>query len=91
MVGVLGRDSAWGRYYGEKARRDKSSVYSRGRLYSLDELRDAMPGVTARARAVLFTPPDFDYTREEAAQELESEAIRAGRTDGGFVCAVSVK
>lgn len=91
VVGVIGRDSAWGRYYSAKAGRDPGSVFSRARLYTLDELMDAMPGGQIKARAVLFTPPDFDYTNEQLAREVESAAGRAGRTDGGFICAVALK
>lgn len=91
VVGLIGRDSDWGRYYMEKARRDSKSVFNQARLYTLEELRDAMPGGPVQSRAVLFTPPDFDYGSEQAALALESAAIKAGRTDGGFVCAVSIK
>ncbi|HHW44329.1 methyltransferase domain-containing protein [Desulfofundulus thermobenzoicus] len=91
VVGVIGRDSSWGRFYAEKARRDPGSVFNRARLYTLDELRCAMPGRSVRARAVLFTPPDFDYRQEQAARELEAAAVNAGRSDGGFICAVSIK
>ncbi|MFZ5633326.1 MAG: class I SAM-dependent methyltransferase [Bacillota bacterium] len=91
VVGVIGKDSAWGRYYAEKARRDPGSVFSQARLYTLDELREAMPGKQVRARAVLFTAPDFNYASERAALELEAAAAKAGRTDGGFLCAVAVK
>jgi len=91
VVGVIGRDSDWDRYYTEKARRDSKSVFNQTRLYTLEELRGAMPGGSIRARAVLFTPPHFDYESEQAALALEFAAIQAGRTDGGFVCAASVK
>ncbi len=91
VVGVIGRDSSWGRFYAGKACRDPGSVFNRARFYTLDELRRAMPGGSVRVCAVLFTPPDFDYRQEQAAQELETAAVKAGRTDGGFICAVSVK
>ncbi|SFR00369.1 class I SAM-dependent methyltransferase [Desulfoscipio geothermicus] len=91
VVGLIGRDSAWGRFYETKSRREPGSVFNRARLYTLDELHDAMPGRTVRARAVLFTPPEFDYQNEQAAWDLENSAIENGRTDGGFVCAVSIK
>lgn len=91
VVGIIGRDSDWGRYYAEKARRDSKSIFGRARFYTLEELRGAMPGTSIRACAVLFTPPDFDYGLEQEALVLESAAISARRTDGGFVCAVSVK
>ncbi|MDQ0286560.1 SAM-dependent methyltransferase [Desulfofundulus luciae] len=91
VVGLIGRDSSWGRFYAEKARRDPDSVFNRARLYTLDELRCAMPGDAVRARAVLFTPPGFDYEQEEAAWQIEAAAVAAGRTDGGFICAVSIK
>lgn len=91
VVGLVGRDSAWFRYYDEKARRDSDSVFRAARFHTLEELQEAMPGREARARAVLFVPPDFDFSAEQAALELEAAAVRAGRTDGGFICAVSIK
>lgn len=91
VVGVIGRDSAWGRFYAEKARQEPDSIFNHARLYTLDELLAAMPGKEVQGRAVLFVPPDFDYTREGEALALEAEAVQAGRKDGGFVCAVAVK
>ncbi|AGL03435.1 class I SAM-dependent methyltransferase [Desulfoscipio gibsoniae] len=91
VVGVLGQDSAWGRYYADKVRRNPGSVFSQAKLYTLEELRSAMPGAGVQARAVLFTPPDFDYTNEQAAAELENAARQDGRTDGGFICAMVIK
>jgi len=93
VVGVVGKDSAWDRFYAEKARKDPESVFTftRARLYSLKELQNAMPGRKVQTRAVLFIPPDFDFSREQEALKLEAEAVKAGRTDGGFICAMSVK
>ncbi|SFG78714.1 Methyltransferase domain-containing protein [Desulfotomaculum arcticum] len=91
VVGVLGRDSAWGRYYAGKARRNPGSVFNKAKLYTIEELRSAMPGTGVQTRAVLFTPPDFDYTNEQAAAELENTARQAGCTNGGFICAMVVK
>lgn len=91
VVGVIGRDSAWGRFYREKASLDPGSVFAHARLYSLKELRDAMPGKQVQARAVLFVPPNFDFSKEQEAINLEAEAVKTGRTDGGFICAVSRK
>ncbi|HBX23533.1 MAG TPA: SAM-dependent methyltransferase [Desulfotomaculum sp.] len=91
VVGVLGRDSTWGRYYADKARRKPDSVFNKAKLYNLEELRSAMPGVGVQAQAVLFTPPDFDYTNIKAAEEIENNARKAGRSDGGFICSMSIK
>ncbi|OAT83526.1 class I SAM-dependent methyltransferase, partial [Desulfotomaculum copahuensis] len=87
VAALLGRDSAWGRYYREKASRSPDSVFNHARLYTLPELKAAMPGKNVRARSVLFIPPGFDFSRERDARELE--AAGAGREDGGFICAVS--
>lgn len=93
VVGVVGKNSVWGHFYAEKARKDPESVFTftRARLYSLKELQNAMPGRKVQTRAVLFIPPDFDFSREQEALKLEAEAVKAGRTDGGFICAMSVK
>ena len=50
-----------------------------------------MPGEGVQGKAVLFVPPDFNFENEEDALALEEEAQRQGRTDGGFLCAVSYK
>jgi len=91
VIGVLGRGSAWGRYYADKARRDPGSVFSQAKLYTLEELLSAMPGTKVRVQAALFAPPDFDFTNEQAATKIENIAIKAGRSDGGFICATVVK
>jgi len=91
VVGTIGRNSAWGRYYTEKARRDSKSVYRQARFYTLQELKNAMPGKDARARTVLFVPPDFNYKSEQEIWETEAAAAKSGRTDGGFIVAVSIK
>lgn len=91
VVGLIGRDSAWWRLYADKARLDPASTFNHARFYTLDELLAAMPGRDVRGKALLFVPPDFDFSREDEAMTLEAAAIRAGRTDGGFICAVSSK
>lgn len=91
VVGLLGRDSEWWRFYDEKTRREPHSIFRHARFYTLAELLAAMSGKDVRGKAVLFVPPDFDYTREKDALALEAEAVKAGRTDGGFICAVAVK
>ncbi|GFN22064.1 MAG: class I SAM-dependent methyltransferase [Thermoanaerobacteraceae bacterium] len=91
VVGVIGGRSAWSRYYEAKAAREPDSLFRWARFPTLEELLAAMPGKEVRGTAVLFIPPDFDFTKEEEALALEEEARRAGRTDGGFICAVSFK
>ncbi len=91
VVGLIGRHSPWHSYYAEKARRDPASVFNCARFYTLDELLEAMPGKQVRGKTVLFIPPDFNFNNEQAAFSIEDAAINAGRTDGGFICAVSIK
>ena len=91
VVGLLGRDSSWGNYYKEKARRDPGSIFNKARLYTLPELVSAMPGELLQAKEVLFTPPDFDYDDEQKAMEAENAAIMEGLGGGGFICAASLK
>jgi ubiquinone/menaquinone biosynthesis C-methylase UbiE len=91
VVGLIGRDSAWWRFYYDKARRDPNSTFNYARFYTLDELMAALPGRGVRGKAVLFVPPDFDFSQEEEAMAVEGAAVRAGRIDGGFICAFSVK
>lgn len=91
VLGVLGRDSAWGRYYTEQARRRPESVFREARLYTAGELLELVPGRGATVRASLFVPPDFDFSRVAEALALEREAVATGRTDGGFLCALAVK
>ncbi|HBT47758.1 MAG TPA: ubiquinone biosynthesis protein UbiE [Peptococcaceae bacterium] len=91
VVGVIGGNSAWSRYYEDKAAREPDSLFRWARFPTLEELLAAMPGREVQGRSVLFVPPDFDFTREEEARVLEEEARRAGRTDGGFICAASLK
>ncbi|KJS11390.1 MAG: ubiquinone biosynthesis protein UbiE [Peptococcaceae bacterium BRH_c8a] len=91
VVGLIGRDSDWWRLYDEKSRREPDNIFNRARFYTLEELLVAMPGRNVQGKAVLFVPPDFDYTREDLALAIEAEAVKYGRTDGGFICAVAVK
>ncbi|MFA7467493.1 MAG: class I SAM-dependent methyltransferase [Desulfotomaculaceae bacterium] len=91
VLGLIGRGSDWWRLYDEKSRREPDNIFNRARFYTLEELLAIMPGRTVRGKAVLFVPPDFDYSREEQALAIEAEAVKSGRTDGGFICAVAVK
>lgn len=91
VVGVIGSQGPWGDFYREQARRDKDSVFNHAKFFNMEQLRAAMPGRLLGARAVLFTPPDFEYSLEQEAEALEAGAASAGRTDGGFLCAVSIK
>jgi len=92
VVGLIGRDSAWWRLYDEKSRREPDNIFNHARFYTLDELLAAMPGRNVQGKAVLFVPPDFDFSREECVLSMEAAAARTNnRTDGGFICAASVK
>jgi len=91
VVGLIGRDSDWWRLYDEKSRREPDNTFNWARFYTLGELLASMPGREVQGKAVLFVPPDFDYTREDRALALEAEAVKSGRTDGGFICAMAVK
>jgi len=91
VVGLIGRNSDWWRLYDQKSRREPDNIFNRARFYTLEELLAAMPGRDAQGKAALFVPPDFDYTREDQVLAMEAEAIKSGRTNGGFICAVAVK
>ncbi|KLU61118.1 demethylrebeccamycin-D-glucose O-methyltransferase [Peptococcaceae bacterium CEB3] len=91
VVGFIGRDSAWWRFYTEEARRKPDTPFGYARFYTLGELLAAMPGQGIRGKAAVFVPPDFDFSQEEKVMAIETEAINSGRTDGRFVCAVSIK
>lgn len=91
VVGFVGRDNAWWRFYAEEASRKPDSPFYYARFYTLDELLAAMPGQEVRGKAAVFVPPDFDFNQEEKVIAAETAAINAGRTDGRFVCAVSIK
>lgn len=91
VVGLIGGNSLWSRYYEDKAARDATSLFNHARFYALPELLAAMPGEGVKGKAVLFFGPDFDGTRVEEALEIEARAAREGRLDGGFIAAVSYK
>ena len=91
VIGIIGGNSTWCRYYEEKAKKDSTSVFKYAHFLTLDEFLAAMPGEGVQGKAVLFVPPDFNFENEEDALALEEEAQRQGRTDGGFLCAVSYK
>ncbi len=91
VIGLIGGGSTWSRYYEEKAKKDPESVFRYAHFRTLDELIAAMPGKNVQGKAVLFVPPDFNFEDREKALELEREAQRQGRKDGGFICAVSFK
>ena len=91
VAGVIGKDSSWGRFYREKALQDPASVYREARFFTPGELCLIMPGQKVKIRVALYVPPEFDWQQEDLAKEIEEEAGRAGRDDGGFICAVSEK
>ena len=91
VIGLIGGGSAWSRYYEKKAKKDPESVFRHAHFRTLDELIAAMPGENVQGKAVLFVPPDFNFEDREKALELEGEAQKQGRKDGGFICALSYK
>ncbi|MCF8010502.1 MAG: class I SAM-dependent methyltransferase [Clostridiales bacterium] len=91
VVGVIGKNSSWERYYLQKAHKKKNSVFNSARFYTLGELRSLMPGRLIGARAALFIPPHFDFSQQDVVMQLETAARERGREDGGFICAASIK
>lgn len=94
VTGFINRDSPWGRFYLEKARRDKSSVYNYARFYNVDEVKKMLPGKTVLVRVALFVPPNYEWDRPDARREalqLEMAARQAGRLDGSFIAAAIIK
>ncbi len=91
VTGLIGGNSLWSRHYQARAAREADSLFKHARFYTLDELLTTMPGKDVQGKAVLFFGPDFDGTKVEEALAIEAAAARAGRSDGGFIVAVSYK
>ncbi|MDN5345273.1 MAG: hypothetical protein PWQ18_1387 [Clostridia bacterium] len=91
VIGLIGGNSLWSRHYEARAAREPDCLFKYAHFYTLDELLAAMPGQGIKGRAVLFFGPDFDGTRIDEALAIEAAAAHAGRTDGGFIAAVSYK
>jgi ubiquinone biosynthesis O-methyltransferase len=91
VVGMIGGNSAWSHYYTAQAASDPDSIFRWAHFPTLEELLAVMPGNEVEGKAVLFVPPDFDFAKVEEALALEAQGRQEGRTDGGFVCAVSYK
>lgn len=91
VVGIIGRDSDWGRYYIERARREVDCIYSQAQFYTRAELENVMPGKNVQTCSVLFVPPEFNFDLEAAAWEYEAGMVKAGRGEGGFIVAAADK
>ncbi len=91
VVAMIGGNSAWSHCYKAQAASDPDSIFRWARFPTLEELLAVMPGREVDGKAVLFVPPDFDFSKAEEALALEAQGRQEGRTDGGFVCAVSHK
>ncbi|MDN5325836.1 MAG: hypothetical protein PWP41_532 [Moorella sp. (in: firmicutes)] len=91
VIGLIGGNSLWSRHYEARAAREPDCLFRYARFYTLDELLAAMPGKNVQGKAVLFFGPDFDGTKVEEALAIEAAAAKEGRTDGGFIVAVSYK
>lgn len=91
VIGLIGGNSLWSRYYEARAARKPDSLFKHARFYTLPELLAAMPGKSITGKAVLFFGPDFDGTKVNEALNIEAAAAREERIDGGFITAVSYK
>lgn len=91
VIGLIGGNSLWSRYYEAKAAAEPNSLFKHARFYTLAELLDAMPGENVAGKAVLFFGPGFDGTKVDEAIAIEAAAAAEGRTDGGFIAALSHK
>ncbi|MEW8958886.1 MAG: class I SAM-dependent methyltransferase [Moorella sp. (in: firmicutes)] len=91
VIGLIGGNSLWSRHYEARATREPDSLFRYAKFYTLPELLAAMPGKNVKGKAVLFFGPDFDGTKVEEALAIEAAAAKEGRTDGGFIVAVSYK
>ncbi|MGI9860245.1 class I SAM-dependent methyltransferase [Moorella naiadis] len=91
VIGLIGGNSLWSRHYEARAAREPDCLFKHARFYTLDELLAAMPGRDVKGKAVLFFGPDFDGTKVDEALAIEAAAAREGRTNGGFIAAVSYK
>ncbi|BCV21253.1 class I SAM-dependent methyltransferase [Moorella sp. Hama-1] len=91
VIGLIGGNSLWSRHYKARAAREPDCLFKHARFYTLDELLAAMPGRDVKGKAVLFFGPDFDGTKVDEALAIEAAAAREGRTNGGFIAAVSYK
>ncbi|APC08339.1 class I SAM-dependent methyltransferase [Neomoorella thermoacetica] len=91
VIGLIGGNSLWSRHYEAQAAREPDCLFRYARFYTLDELLAAMPGKNVQGKAVLFFGPDFDGTKVDEALAIEAAAAREGRTNGGFITAVSYK
>ncbi|WP_338828015.1 class I SAM-dependent methyltransferase [Neomoorella thermoacetica] len=91
VIGLIGGNSLWSRHYEARAAREPDCLFRYARFYTLDELLAAMPGKNVQGKAVLFFGPDFDGTKVDEALAIEAAAAREGRTNGGFITAVSYK
>ncbi|WP_338834935.1 2-methoxy-6-polyprenyl-1,4-benzoquinol methylase, mitochondrial [Moorella humiferrea] len=91
VIGLIGGNSLWSRHYEARAAREPDSLFRYAKFYTLPELLAAMPGKNVKGKAVLFFGPDFDGTKVEEALAIEAAAAQEGRTDGGFIVAVSYK
>lgn len=91
VIGLIGGNSLWSRHYEARAVREPDCLFRHARFYTLDELLAAMPGKNVQGKAVLFFGPDFDGIKVDEALAIEAAAAREGRTDGGFIVAVSYK
>ncbi|KYH33232.1 class I SAM-dependent methyltransferase [Neomoorella mulderi] len=91
VIGLIGGNSLWSRHYEARAAREPDCLFRYAKFYTLPELLAAMPGKDVKGKAVLFFGPDFDGTKVEEALAIEAAAAKEGRTDGGFIVAVSYK
>lgn len=89
VLGVLNRDSPWGRLYRQAARDDPGSVFAAAHLLGEDEVR-ALLGSPCTVRKGLYHPPDPALDRHEA--DLVEARQQASQADGaGFLAVRWVK
>jgi len=83
LVGTISRDSSWGQLYLSEEVRE-NSVFKYAHFKTLDEMKSWKKENLIDAGECLFIPPDAN----EEEFNPENEQKLAGKTKGGYICAL---
>lgn len=87
VIGFIGRDSAWGRMYEEKGKRDQRSVFSQAQFFSIDEIKKLYEVPPSEVNYGLYVSAK-EFTTLDVAFQLEKERSQIySISDAGYIVA----
>lgn len=84
VIGVLTKDSPWGKLYQQMAEIDKGNLFSKAHLFQEKELQDLLP-IQYKMKKGLYLPPIEEFDETDAWEIENSKQLEQAENAGFFV------